>query len=341
MNANELNERIQEAEEGDVYAQLLLGFNYLSGVDEIPANDKEAFKWFKAAANQGNPVAQFLLGVFYFLGRGVKQDYNEAFHWYKAAAEQGFGSAESSLGKMYYLGVGVEQNFKEAINLYKAAAEKNIPEAQYDLAICYEKGEGVDQDFKEAYYWYMISYRNGKNDIMEDIERVESFLTKEEQEEMQNKVDDWVKAHPLSCSITDDIISYFKEIDNQLKNEVDELSNISNMIDIMNQDTTKVLYAVGLWCYKDKEYERALEFFNKVADRNVAEAQYYLGICYENGQGLKEDIKEAYYWYLIAYLNDYTDAEQDVKRIENKLTEQQKQEVQHRVNEWFRTHPKE
>jgi len=187
----------------------------------------------------------------------------------------------------------------------------------------------------------MISYRNGKNDIMEDIERVESFLTKEEQEEMQNKVDDWVKAHPLSCSITDDIISYFKEIDNQLKNEVDELSNISNMIDIMNQDTTKVLYAVGLWCYKDKEYERALEFFNKVADRNVAEAQYYLGICYENGQGLKEDIKEAYYWYLIAYLNDYTDAEQDVKRIENKLTEQQKQEVQHRVNEWFRTHPKE
>ena len=74
MNANKLNKRIQEAEEGDVYAQLLLGFNYLSGVDEIPANDKEAFKWFQAAAEQGLADAQFNLGVCYLKGDGVKQD---------------------------------------------------------------------------------------------------------------------------------------------------------------------------------------------------------------------------------------------------------------------------
>jgi len=73
----------------------------------------------------------------------------------------------------------------------------------------------------------------------------------------------------------------------------------------------------------------------------MIEAQFNLGICYSNGEGVKQDYKESYYWYLISYRNGYTDAEQDVKRIENKLTEQQKQEVQHRVNEWFRTHPKE
>ena len=39
--------------------------------------------------------------------------------------------------------------------------------------------------------------------------------------------------------------------------------------------------------------------------------------------------------------NDYTAAEKEVKRIENKLTDQQKQEVQDRVNEWFSTHAEE
>jgi TPR repeat protein len=57
--------------------------------------------------------------------------------------------------------------------------------------------------------------------------------------------------------------------------------------------------------------------------------------------GVKQEDKEAYYWYLISYRNGYTDAEQNVKRIENKLTDQQKQEVQNRVNEWFKTHHKE
>jgi TPR repeat protein len=57
--------------------------------------------------------------------------------------------------------------------------------------------------------------------------------------------------------------------------------------------------------------------------------------------GVKQEDKEAYYWFLISYRNGYTDAEQNVKRIENKLTDQKKQEAQNRVNEWFKTHHKE
>ena len=66
-----------------------------------------------------------------------------------------------------------------------------------------------------------------------------------------------------------------------------------------------------------------------------------LACLYENGDRVKQDFKGAYYWYLISYLNGYTDAEQYIKKIENILTYQQKQEVQDRVNEWFKTHPKE
>ena len=64
-------------------------------------------------------------------------------------------------------------------------------------------------------------------------------------------------------------------------------------------------------------------------------------VCYQNGEVVKQDYKEAYYWYLIAYLSGYTYAEQNIYLIENILTDQQKQEVQKRVNDWFKTHPKE
>ena len=102
MNKNELNEYIKKAEEGDVNSQVLLGLTYLNGDDEIPANDKEAFNWFQAAAEQGITEAQYFLGNCYYEGRGTKQDYNEAFRWFKAAAEQGHTDAQKMLGICYY-----------------------------------------------------------------------------------------------------------------------------------------------------------------------------------------------------------------------------------------------
>ena len=160
MNENELNECIQKAEEGDVNSQLLLGLTYLKGDNEIPANDKEAFKWFKAAAEQGDAEAQFNLGVCYSKGEGVKQDYNEAFRWFKAAAEQGEVGAQNNLG------------------------------------IYYEYRLGGIQNYKEAYYWYLISFRNGYTDAEQDVKRIENNLTDQQKQEVQKRVNEWFKTHP-------------------------------------------------------------------------------------------------------------------------------------------------
>ena len=160
MNKNELNEYIKKAEEGDVNSQLLLGLIYLTGDEEIPANDKEAFKWFKAAAEQGHADAQYNLGVCYLNGQGVKQNYNEAFRWYKAAAEQG-----------------------DACGFF-------------NIGVCYQNGEVVKQDYKEAYYWYLIAYLNGYTYAEQNIYLIENILTDQQKQEVQKRVNDWVKTHP-------------------------------------------------------------------------------------------------------------------------------------------------
>ena len=50
----------------------------------------------------------------YAYGRGVAKDEAEAVIWYRKAAEQGYPSAQWSLGFAYYHGEGVPQDYVEA-----------------------------------------------------------------------------------------------------------------------------------------------------------------------------------------------------------------------------------
>ena len=66
------------------------------------------------AAEQGLAEAQLDLGVMYFKGSGVAQDYKQAVFWTHKAAEQGNANAQRILGTMYDIGVGVVQDNKLA-----------------------------------------------------------------------------------------------------------------------------------------------------------------------------------------------------------------------------------
>ena len=66
----------------------------------VTINEREAAKWFRLAAEQGDAAAQFNLGALYGMGRGVTQDNLRAFMWSDIAAqklkgEQGRQAAEN------------------------------------------------------------------------------------------------------------------------------------------------------------------------------------------------------------------------------------------------------
>ena len=77
-----------------------------------------------AEAEQGNPIAQFVLGSMYENGEGVAQDYLLAVKWYNKAAEQGDVDAQYNLGKMYANGRGVAQNYVTSHMWFNIAGEK-------------------------------------------------------------------------------------------------------------------------------------------------------------------------------------------------------------------------
>jgi TPR repeat protein len=62
-------------------------------------NYKYAFEWARKAAMYGEPQAEFMLGNFYFFGRGCCADMDNACIWYKKALENGVYPAKIMLDK--------------------------------------------------------------------------------------------------------------------------------------------------------------------------------------------------------------------------------------------------
>ncbi|MCT7525479.1 sel1 repeat family protein [Aliarcobacter cryaerophilus] len=53
----------------------------------------------------------------------------------------------------------------------------------------------------------------------------------------------------------------------------------------------------GVVAYKKGDYKAGLVIFEDLASKNDAIAQYYLGIMYDNGFGVKQDYLKAKEWY--------------------------------------------
>jgi hypothetical protein len=69
----------------------------------------------RTAANRGDAEAQCVLGMFYYAGHEVSQNYVEAANWFRKSAEKDFAAAQVLLGAFYYSGTGVEQNNATAL----------------------------------------------------------------------------------------------------------------------------------------------------------------------------------------------------------------------------------
>ena len=139
-------------------------------------DDKVNIEVYRSQAEAGNPVEQFRMGLMYYYGNGVDQNYKYAVKWFTKAAEQGYLYAQTSLGICYRRGEGILINFIEAVKLFTLAAEQGDIVAVYNLGICYYNGQGVSQDHQKAAELFQkaaeqgnVSERHSFGGIMSDI----------------------------------------------------------------------------------------------------------------------------------------------------------------------------
>jgi len=107
-------------------------------------------------------------------------DYPTALREFRLAAEQGLASAQTNLGLMYYIGQGVSQNYAEAARLYRLAAEQGLASAQYNLGVIYYNGQGFPQNHQFAYMWFSLAAAKGDEGAASARDRAAGRMTREQ-----------------------------------------------------------------------------------------------------------------------------------------------------------------
>ena len=84
------------ADQGDPEAQYQMGVRFHNGED-VRQDDAQAMQWFLRAAEQGHVTAQSALGAYYWAGRGVPEDLSKAYFWSEIALAEGDVNSKSRL----------------------------------------------------------------------------------------------------------------------------------------------------------------------------------------------------------------------------------------------------
>ena len=125
-NADQKNDLIRDANEGDAIAQNNLGFNYLLGLNGFTKDTDKAIKYLNLAAEQEQVNAMTTVGWTYFTGEfGAPKDDEEAIYWNQRASDLGCATASYNMGFFYYSGfVGLDQNLTTAKKYWLLSASQ-------------------------------------------------------------------------------------------------------------------------------------------------------------------------------------------------------------------------
>ena len=110
------------AAQGDAESLWRLGMMQMNGLGMVE-NQPLGLENFIQAAEQGHVFAHHMIGVAYMTGEGVEKDINKAIEWFEKAADFDLPGAMYALGMLYEDGKEVPKDTEKAQDWY-AKAEK-------------------------------------------------------------------------------------------------------------------------------------------------------------------------------------------------------------------------
>lgn len=129
-----------------------------------------ALELAQPAAERGDSTAMLTLGMLYFRGAGVRQDYAAALKWWRAASALGSIRAQNNIGVIFRDGLGVERSYDEAIKWFELAAVHGDAYAHRNLGFMRENGQGFPVDIEKALGFYNESLELFKKELVAEPE---------------------------------------------------------------------------------------------------------------------------------------------------------------------------
>jgi len=255
---------------GDCFSCMRLGlYFYTSAIAFGEEENKEtAFQWLLKASKMGDSLSKLYLSKMYNNGWGVEENESESFRWISSAANDKLTASYYELGRHYEKGWGTEKNMEKAFSWYlKSAKEHQDEDAMYKVAICYRDGTGVRQNPQEAIKWLQKAADEGINNAKTDLAKMyfaDVFYNS------TSFVPNYSKAEKLLLDV--------------IENASDE------------EEKNYALITCGYLYNKMENYDKEFTIWERVAQNNIIEGYFQLGLAYWGGLGVDQNLDTAIMW---------------------------------------------
>lgn len=199
-------------------------------------------------------------------------DYSTALTALGDAAKGGLPEAIFEFGQMFFTGRGVERSLQRCYECAVSAAKLGYPRAMLFIGTLYLKGIGLPADGKKAAEWLEQAAELGDASAQFNLALLYSKGDMIER--------NWDKAIPLAEQAAAQGHEKAQELlDNLHHAERDEWMN------------------EGVSAYKAHDFQKAAFLFRQSAAAGSIPATFNLALCYENGEGVRQDRAKALEWY--------------------------------------------
>jgi TPR repeat protein len=237
-------------------------------------------------------------------GKGVEKNAKQAFRLYLEAAEKGLVTAMANVAEMYFEGEGVERNPQAAAAWYARAATAGLSIAQMKLSEMYEQGVGVERDPARSRALLERAARNGYQPAQAKLQAmgVSVAATEPPADESANPDDPFRGGGTITGAFNGTNVSE-PAIGVAGKPAAGRMSAGEPVpADVMARmppaDVPQMNAGFAAYAANDKKL--AFATWRTVAARGNPEAQLRVGLMYEHGEGVGQDMIEAYRWLRLA-----------------------------------------
>ena len=267
-----------------------LARRYENGIN-VEINFEKARELYFKAATRGLSSAQYFLGIAHQCEKcRFEYDLDEASRWLLSAAENGHSNAQFAVGEFYKLGEGFDwtKNPKEASRWYQLAAKQGHSDAAFQLGLYYQSEhnyidavhyfrQAADHGHDVANYQLGLAYQSGLG-VIQDLEKANSFFKLSA--EMGNSAASTKLQQVSKAQLTDG-----------------ELERLAWDGDAMSQYLLALKKIEGE--ESDSFYFNAIELLHNAANQGLVDAQFRLGIYYEDEfDGFSRSLVESpEYWF--------------------------------------------
>ena len=298
--ARALSILFDSAQRGNAIACRYVGIIYFHGLD-VQQDYTTALKYFDIASYQGDLISQYKIAEIYQYGYGVDINPEIAFKYFKMAADYEVHLAQYWVALKLQHGDGVEKNLNESIKWYQSAAEMGNLESQLALAEIYIFGfDEIEKNYQEAAFWFTKAAEKGHPQALNDLGNMYNFGMHFEKDRMK-ALDLYRQAAEAGGDAGK--YNYGSELiqsnDVIIRNKGLEL--ITSAADNGYIKAQLNLGQIYLGAYNlEVDYQKSFNYFRAAAEQGDLEGLTSLGVSYARGYGCEKNQEKANELYKMA-----------------------------------------